>query len=203
MQIFPDCGCGCKGKVQEKKFIRALVLGVLFFIVANPDTFALMRKVFGYRVASVTGYPSLLGLLLHALVFFLISWGLMNIPGREKMEGDAPAWATETSNVSPDGTPGTNWSPTDSTGGKPPASIAGNTPAEPSKTLPAMTPMDQPYAEIGMPNTPAQPMDQDSWSRMGANLGGIDINASGALATSGGEWQACRFPNGKQVMLMN
>jgi len=203
MQIFPDCGCGCKGKIQEKKFIRALVLGAFFFVWANPETFALTRKVFGYRVASVTGYPSLLGLLLHALVFFLISWGLMNIPGREKMEGDAPAWATETSNVSPDGTPGTNWSPTDASGGKPPASVSGNAPAEGPTTLPAMEPMAQPFADIGMPNTPPEPMNQQSWNKMGTNLGGIDINAASPLATSGGEWQACKFPNGKQVMLMN
>ena len=79
MQIFPDCGCGCKGKEQEKKFVRALVLGVLFFVIANPELFTVTRKLFGYRIASATGYPTLIGLVLHAFVFFQVSWGLRNL----------------------------------------------------------------------------------------------------------------------------
>ena len=35
--IFSDCGCGCKGKVQEKKFLISLMSALLFFVIANPD----------------------------------------------------------------------------------------------------------------------------------------------------------------------
>ena len=171
MPIFQDCGCGCNGKEQQKKFIRALVLGVLFFIVANPRTFQLVRKVLGYRIASATGYPTLLGLIVHALVFFLVSWGLMNLKGREKLEG----WATSTSNTSPDSISDmTNWSPTDSMGGKPPTSSPGG-PAQPPSTLPAMEAMEQPFAPVTMK--------------------GMDINAP--------TWQACSLANGKQVLVQN
>ena len=193
MQIFPDCGCGCKGKEQAKKFMRALIVGVLFFIVANPETFVLMRKVFGYKIASITGYPTTLGLLLHALVIFLISWGLMNIPGREKMT--APDWSKQKSNVSPDNVPLTNWSPTDSTGGAPPAPSSAP-PVEIPKTLPAEPEREQPWMDTSK---------NDSWNTMGGKLGGLDINAPTPMvaATSGGSWQTCACPSGKQVMVMN
>ena len=191
MQIFPDCGCGCKGKEQQKKFTRALMLGFLFFIIANPETFTIMRRALGGSFASVTGYPTIKGLILHSFVFFLISWLLMNIPGREKMEGDAPAWVKQTSNTSPDNVPLTNWSPTDSTGGAPPASIAGGPVPNPT-TLP----------ELGMPNTPAQETDVKSWSGMNKTLGGLNINSENMLS-SGTNWQMCACPSGKNVMVMN
>jgi len=45
---------------------------ILFFIVANPATFKLVRSVAGSWVASAEGLPTTLGLLLHALVFVLL-----------------------------------------------------------------------------------------------------------------------------------
>ena len=45
---------------------------ILFFIVANPETFKLVRSVAGSWVASAEGLPTTLGLLLHALVFVLL-----------------------------------------------------------------------------------------------------------------------------------
>ena len=47
------------------RFFLALLL---FFIVANPATFKLTRKVFG-PIASADGLPSQLGVAVHALVF--------------------------------------------------------------------------------------------------------------------------------------
>jgi hypothetical protein len=44
-----------------------------FFIVANPATFKLVRSVAGGWVASAEGLPTTLGLLLHALVFVLLT----------------------------------------------------------------------------------------------------------------------------------
>jgi uncharacterized membrane protein YhiD involved in acid resistance len=53
--------------------IRKNILPFLvFFIVANPATFKLVRSVAGGWVASAEGLPTTLGLLLHALVFVLL-----------------------------------------------------------------------------------------------------------------------------------
>jgi|TARA_B100000287_G_scaffold22983_1_gene22508 hypothetical protein len=79
MGLFKDCGCGCDGRKQQEKFINSIISGLTFFIVANPETFRLMRRVLGPRIATPTGCPSTTGLLLHSTVFFLIVWGMMNI----------------------------------------------------------------------------------------------------------------------------
>tara|TARA_R110001592_G_scaffold222699_3_gene477935 strand:+ start:13268 stop:13747 length:480 start_codon:yes stop_codon:yes gene_type:complete len=87
MGLFKDCGCGCDGKKQEAKFIISIISALVFFIVANPETFKLVRRLVGSWVATPTGCPSMLGLLLHAVVFMLVVWGMMNIK-KEAMEGE-------------------------------------------------------------------------------------------------------------------
>lgn len=77
--FFKDCGCGCNGKRQQEKFMISLLSAVLFVIVAHPTTFKFMRGLLGEWVCSPTGCPSIMGLLLHAFVFLLITWGLMNL----------------------------------------------------------------------------------------------------------------------------
>lgn len=79
MGLFKDCGCGCNGKKQEEKFITSLISGLTFFIVANPETFRLVRRVLGSWVSTPTGCPSTAGLLVHMVVFILIVWGMMNL----------------------------------------------------------------------------------------------------------------------------
>ena len=78
MGMFKDCGCGCDGKKQEKKFMISLMSAALFFIVANPQTFLVVRELLGDGIANAAGCPSTIGLLVHTLVFFLITWALMN-----------------------------------------------------------------------------------------------------------------------------
>ena len=79
MGLFKDCGCGCGGQKQQEKFIISVISGLTFFIVANPETFRLVRRVLGSWIATPTGCPSTLGLLVHTLVFILVVWGMMNI----------------------------------------------------------------------------------------------------------------------------
>lgn len=79
MGLFKDCGCGCNGKKQEEKFIISVISGLTFFVVANPETFRLVRRVLGQGIASPTGCPTTIGLLVHMLVFILVVWGMMNI----------------------------------------------------------------------------------------------------------------------------
>lgn len=79
MGLFKDCGCGCNGQVQEEKFITSIISGLTFFIIANPETFRIVRRVLGPGIATPTGCPSTIGLLVHSVVFFLVVWGMMNV----------------------------------------------------------------------------------------------------------------------------
>ena len=78
MGLFKDCSCGCNGKKQEQKFLISIMSALVFFVVANPETFRVMRKVFGSWVSNPTGCPSTGGLVLHTIVFMLVTWGMMN-----------------------------------------------------------------------------------------------------------------------------
>jgi hypothetical protein len=55
---------------------------LIFFLVANPETFKMTQKVFGwlFLVADSGGCPSALGFFFHTLVFFLVLWGAMLFP---------------------------------------------------------------------------------------------------------------------------
>lgn len=59
-------------------FISALV----FFIVANPETYKLTQSLFGwlFQVAQPMGAATPAGLLLHTVVFFAAMLGLMMVP---------------------------------------------------------------------------------------------------------------------------
>lgn len=78
MRMFKDCGCGCNGKKQEKKFMISLMSAALFFVVANPQTFLVVKGLLGDAIANNAGCPTTVGLLVHSLVFLLITWALMN-----------------------------------------------------------------------------------------------------------------------------
>ncbi len=86
MGLFADCGCVCDGKKQEKKLLISLMAALTFFIIASPETFRIMRSILGKWVSSPTGCPTHSGLILHTIVFLLVTWGLMNV----KNEGYEP-----------------------------------------------------------------------------------------------------------------
>ena len=92
MGLFKDCGCGCDGKKQEQKLIISIMSALVFFIIANPDTFRLVRKVFGSWVSTPNGCPSMGGLALHTVVFMLVMWGMMNVKS-EAYEPNVPPQA--------------------------------------------------------------------------------------------------------------
>lgn len=79
MGLFKDCGCGCNGKKQEEKFIISIISALTFYVVANPMTFRFVRGLLGSRIASPNGCPTSFGLVIHAIVFMFIVWGMMNI----------------------------------------------------------------------------------------------------------------------------
>ena len=78
--------CKCE-KSQKDKVMISLMSALLFLVIAHPETFKIVRKIFGVWVSTPTGCPSMSGLLLHAVVFFVITWLLMNVNKREKDEG--------------------------------------------------------------------------------------------------------------------
>ena len=100
MGLFKDCGCGCKGQKQKQKFMASLLGALIFYVLASPEAFRLVRSIVGKWVATPNGSPSPGGLLLHTLVFLLIVWGTMNIkaeymeaeeePTEEEMEEEEP-----------------------------------------------------------------------------------------------------------------
>jgi hypothetical protein len=59
-------------------FISALV----FFIVANPETYKFMQSILGsvFMVAHPMGAATPNGLVLHTFLFFLAMFGLMLVP---------------------------------------------------------------------------------------------------------------------------
>jgi hypothetical protein len=188
MGFFRDCGCGCDGKKQQEKFTASLMSAFLFFIIANPETFIIVRRVFGSWVASATGYPTILGLVLHALVFMLIVWGIMNLK-RENADGV----------------------PAPSPMGPPPEPIPEGE-AMPDGMLPEDEPMGQPMTDPiqGMmpPPTPEATNTTGTMSKISNMFGGEDISDSGSLqmapapAVHGTNWRQCACGDGTQVMVL-
>ena len=90
MGLFKDCGCGCNGKKQEQKFTISVISALTFFLIANPQTYILTRRLLGAGLASPNGSPTLMGLFIHSVVFLLVVWAMMNIR-QEKYEAPSPA----------------------------------------------------------------------------------------------------------------
>ena len=186
MGLFKDCGCGCDGREQKKKFMASLMSGLLFFLIANPETFILVRRFIGSWVASPTGYPTVLGLIFHAFVFMLIVWGMMNLK-RENAEGDMT----------------------------PPPTAVPEAEAKKDGVLPPPPAMEQPVAEVAsaapvtalLPPTKPEPnATQGTMSKISNMLGGHDINSDPMMATApavyGSNWRQCACGDGTQVMIL-
>jgi hypothetical protein len=65
------------GLKAKYSFYSALV----FFLMANPETYKITQMVFGALfTTSNGGCPTPIGLLLHTIIFFLVLLGLMLFP---------------------------------------------------------------------------------------------------------------------------
>ena len=55
---------------------------LIFFLIANPETFLLTQKLLGglVTIADGGGCPTSIGFFLHAGLFFLVLWGAMLFP---------------------------------------------------------------------------------------------------------------------------
>jgi hypothetical protein len=53
---------------------------LIFFLIANPETYRFTQSVFGSFIASKSGSPSSYGFFIHTFIFFLAILGLMMFP---------------------------------------------------------------------------------------------------------------------------
>ncbi len=55
---------------------------LVFFLIANPETFKMTQNVLGwlFTIADRAGCPTAVGFFLHTLVFFLVLWATMLFP---------------------------------------------------------------------------------------------------------------------------
>lgn len=55
---------------------------LIFFLVANPETFKMTQKLLGWivEIADLGGCPTSIGFFLHTAVFFFVLWGIMLFP---------------------------------------------------------------------------------------------------------------------------
>jgi hypothetical protein len=77
------CGCSTcfsSNKSHKMKIKASLLAALLFIVVASPELFGLVQNLVGglVRVASPAGVPTAAGLVLHALVYGAISYGMMS-----------------------------------------------------------------------------------------------------------------------------
>jgi hypothetical protein len=212
MGLFKDCGCGCDGKKQEKKFLISIMAALLFFIIANPSTFRVMRSILGKWVSSPTGCPSTGGLALHTIVYMLITWGLMNIrvEGYEIMTGEMapsakppPMPKKKLADVDFDKVPveeiDINEFELSEEGGPPPEMMMGPSPM--MKKAPAPRMADTPTP------TPGKFDDIIGFSDSGAMFSSMDINESMDLpaplknGSSGKGAVTCSCSNGNKVVI--
>jgi len=62
------------------KLKHSLYGTLIFFLVSNPAMFSLMGSIFGSGISNAIGCPSLTGILLHAVVYFLALVAVMYLP---------------------------------------------------------------------------------------------------------------------------
>jgi hypothetical protein len=55
---------------------------LIFFLIANPETFKMTQKVLGwiFTVADNGGCPTATGFFFHTILFFLVLWAAMLFP---------------------------------------------------------------------------------------------------------------------------
>lgn len=55
---------------------------LIFFLIANPETFKMTQSVFGFitTIADKGGCPTAIGFFIHTVLFFLVLWAAMLFP---------------------------------------------------------------------------------------------------------------------------
>ena len=55
---------------------------LIFFLIANPETYKLTQQFFGHflTISNSSGFPTPLGYFFHSFLFFIVLWGIMLFP---------------------------------------------------------------------------------------------------------------------------
>lgn len=55
---------------------------LIFFLVANPETYKMTNSFFGrfFEICNENGCPTSSGFFLHTIIFFFVLWGIMLFP---------------------------------------------------------------------------------------------------------------------------
>lgn len=199
--LFNDCGCGCKGKKQEQKFMISIMSALVFFIIANPDTFRITRRLFGKWISSPTGCPTGKGLMFHTLVFLLVTWGMMNIrrEGFEMIESDP---SPSTVQIIPEDAILVEEKPINPSPSPSPSMAISSSPSVAQSSMMEIVPppmVDMPLPLPDMSETQFSPMDS------GLSLGAFDITSVPDSALPGefnnAETVTCQCSNGKSITM--
>lgn len=67
--------CNCK-LTNDKKWLYTLYTTLIFILVANPYSYKLVNSIVG-NVSNKKGCPTMVGFILHAIVFTLILRAIM------------------------------------------------------------------------------------------------------------------------------
>ena len=69
----------------------SIMSALIFFLISSPELYKITSGLLGKWIAGPTGCPTAMGLVLHTIVFFLITWGLMNVKKLQYDEKKAPS----------------------------------------------------------------------------------------------------------------
>ena len=53
---------------------------LIFYLISSPAMFSSVASIFGNKIASPEGCPTNYGILLHALVYYIVLVGVMYLP---------------------------------------------------------------------------------------------------------------------------
>lgn len=78
-----------KSKLNNSIKLKHSIYGTLiFYLISSPAVFSIVGSFFGKQYANSDGCPTLLGIMLHALVYSVILVAVMHLPDRNKQEID-------------------------------------------------------------------------------------------------------------------
>ena len=81
VKVIVNAKIAVKGRTNMDKWRYTLITTLLFFIVINPYTYKLvhflLKKV--VKIADKSGCPSVVGMIIHGIVFTLLLRGLMEL----------------------------------------------------------------------------------------------------------------------------
>ena len=73
---------------EQKKILISVFSGLIFLLLSKRDTYILTNSILSRWgvITAVSGCPTMVGVLIHTLVFILITWLSMREPDEDHSE---------------------------------------------------------------------------------------------------------------------